>query len=78
MTGITDGMVRGRRIDKDRVRDTLRDGPVVVAHDAGFDRPLFEKALPNDCRWTCAMVGIPRVDLGHDSYGLGIILEREG
>ena len=78
MTGITDDMVRGQHIDKDRIRDMLRDDPVVVAHNAGFDRPLFEKVFPNDCRWACTMVGIPWAELGHDSYGLGIILEREG
>ena len=78
MTGITDEMVRGQHIDKDGVKNMLRGDPVVAAHNAGFDRPLFEKLLPNDCRWTCTMVGIPWAELGHDSYGLGIILEREG
>lgn len=78
MTGITDDMVRGKRIDKDRIRDMLRGDPWVVAHNAAFDRPLFEKLLPNDCRWACTMVGISWAELGHDSFGLGVILQREG
>ncbi|MYB30123.1 MAG: DNA polymerase III subunit epsilon [Cenarchaeum sp. SB0663_bin_5] len=78
MTGITDAMVRGKHIDKNLVQSMLHDDPFVVAHNAAFDRPLFERILSNDCRWACTMVGIPWKDLGHDSVGLGTILEREG
>lgn len=78
MTGITDDMVRGRHIDKSLVQDMLQDDPFVVAHNAAFDRPRFERILSNNCRWACTMVGIPWKDLGHDSVGLGTILEREG
>lgn len=78
MTGITDDMVRDEHIDKSLVQNMLLNDPFVVAHNAAFDRPLFERILPNDCRWVCTMVGIPWKDLGHDSVGLCTILEREG
>lgn len=78
LTGITDDTVRGQRIDRDRVRNMLRGDPLIVAHNAGFDRPRFERLIPNDCRWACTMVGIPWMDLGHYSYGLDVILQREG
>lgn len=78
LTGITDDMVCNQRIDLDQVRNMLRDDPLIVAHNAGFDRPRFEQLLPNNCRWACSMVGIPWVDLGHHSYSLDVILQREG
>lgn len=78
LTGITDDMVRGKRINGDTVRDILRDDPIIVAHNAAFDRPRFERMFPGDFRWACSMVGIPWVELGHDAYGLGTILQREG
>ena len=78
LTGITDDMVSGHHIDGDRVCDMLRDDPLIVAHNARFDRPKFERLFPSDCRWACTMVGIPWVDLGHFSFGLDVILQREG
>lgn len=78
LTGITDGMVSGRHIDEAKVRDMLRDEPTVVAHNAEFDRPFFEKMFPNSLPWACSMAGIPWRERGHDSAKLAMLLEREG
>lgn len=78
MTHITDEMVRGKKIDVEQVREMLRDDPLVVAHNAGFDRPLLERIIDDNSRWACSMKGIPWKSIGHDSPALGLILEREG
>lgn len=43
LTGITDEMVQGQHIDDSLVASWLSDDPLVVAHNAQFDRPFFEK-----------------------------------
>lgn len=78
LTGITDDMVRGKRIDADKVRDMIRGDPVMAAHNAKFDRPFFDRIVPNDHRWKCTMEEIPWWDLGHGTRGLGELLMREG
>lgn len=78
ITGITNDMVRGQHIDKDEIRRMLRGDPMVMAHNAEFDRPRFEQVFPNNCRWACTMIGIPWLKLGHNSKALGTILQREG
>jgi DNA polymerase III subunit epsilon len=39
LTGITDEMVSGHRIDPDAVASFVADAVLVVAHNANFDRP---------------------------------------
>lgn len=78
LTGITDDMVRGKGIDWEQVRQMLRGEPVVVAHNAEFDRPFFERSCPNDLRWACTMVDVPWRELGHASTKLEVLLAQEG
>ncbi|MXY61368.1 MAG: DNA polymerase III subunit epsilon [Cenarchaeum sp. SB0665_bin_23] len=78
ITGITDDMVRGKHIDKTRVSEILRDDPLVVAHNAKFDRPRFEQIFPSDYRWACTMDGISWPMLGYASAKLGVLLQSEG
>ena len=60
ITGITDEMVAGKRIDDELVDEWLSDRPLIVAHNAGFDRPFFEKRFPQhaDKPWACSLHGI--------------------
>ena len=46
LTGITDEMVHGQRIDDDVVNQLLADTHLVVAHNAAFDRAFCERRLP--------------------------------
>ena len=80
LTGITDEMVSGKHIDVTCVREMLRGDPVIVAHNAAFDRSFFERMFPENSenRWACTMRNIPWRRMGHDSAKLGSILEREG
>ncbi|HJD59400.1 MAG TPA: DNA polymerase III subunit epsilon [Rickettsia endosymbiont of Omalisus fontisbellaquei] len=60
LTGITDEMVKGRNIDKNLVAKFLEDVDIIIAHNAAFDRPFFEKmfpALPPKA-WGCSRADI--------------------
>lgn len=80
MTGITDDMVRGRRINADIVAEWLGEDPLIVAHNAAFDRPFFERRFPGlgDYRWACSLKDIPWRDAGYASASLPLLLAQEG
>lgn len=61
LTGITDDMVRGKRIDDARVEALLDDASLVVAHNASFDRPFVERRLPGFAikPWACSCKEVP-------------------
>ena len=46
ITGITDKMVAGRRIDDGAVNDLVNRVVPVIAHNADFDRRFLEKRVP--------------------------------
>ena len=57
LTGITDEMVSGRRIEDAEVARLVADADLVVAHNAGFDRQFVEARLPffSELSWACSM-----------------------
>lgn len=80
LTGISDDMVQGHRLDQHLVAQWLEDDPLVVAHNAQFDRPFFEKHLPklDDLTWGCSARNIKWSDLGFESRKLEYLLLRLG
>jgi DNA polymerase III subunit epsilon len=60
ITGITDAMVAGHRIDDRAVNDLLDRVVLVVAHNASFDRRFLEKRLPAFVmkHWACSRFDI--------------------
>ena len=60
ITGITDKMVAGKRIDEDRVASLVKGASIIVAHNAEFDRPFLENRLSafDGLPWGCSMVDI--------------------
>ncbi len=60
LTGITDDDVRGKRIDAGRVAELLEQVDLVVAHNAGFDRPFLERMFPGFAAkpWACTVSDI--------------------
>jgi DNA polymerase-3 subunit epsilon len=60
ITGITDEMVAGHRIDDCAVNDLLSWVVLVVAHNADFDRRFLEKRLPLFAakHWACSRFDI--------------------
>lgn len=60
LTGITTEMVKGQKFDLDAVNRLLADDPLVIAHNAGFDRLFFDRRFCGSefltqLRWTCTL-----------------------
>ncbi|MHB0950214.1 MAG: 3'-5' exonuclease [Gemmatimonadaceae bacterium] len=78
LTGITDAMVRGQRIDEVAVAGLLAGASLVIAHNARFDRPFVERrlrgfeALP----WACSVNDIPWKAHGCGSSNLEYLLHQ--
>jgi DNA polymerase-3 subunit epsilon len=65
---ITDEMVAGKRLDEAAIERLLDGVGVVIAHNAGFDRPFVEQRLPSFAAlpWACSLREVP-----WDALGLG-------
>jgi DNA polymerase-3 subunit epsilon len=82
--GITDEMVAGQRLDDARVAAMLQGVQWVIAHNAGFDRPILERRLPlfEKQRWACSLAdvnwereGFPGAKLQYLAIHLGFFFE---
>lgn len=80
LTGITDEMVRGKHIDEQTVADSLDNARLIVAHNASFDRPFFEKRFTgfNDMSWACSLEGIDWNRLGFSRRKLEDLALKSG
>ncbi len=78
LTGITDDMVRGQRIPDARVHALLDGVGLVLAHNAGFDRPFVERRFPVfvNTHWGCTMRDIDWRGLGVGSHSLEFLVYR--
>lgn len=56
ITHITDDMVRGKEFNMDAVTQVLAGRPLVIAHNAKFDRPFFDRrfAILDNLSWGCS------------------------
>ncbi len=72
LTGITHEMVRGQRIDEQRVAAMLEGAGLVLAHNAGFDRPFAEARLPQFAQlpWACSFADLDWKKEGRSSAKL--------
>ena len=59
--GITNAMVKGHRIDADRLTSILARADLVVAHNSGFDKGFVRQVVPasDALPWGCSCRGIP-------------------
>lgn len=80
LTGINDQMVSGQVIDNTLVYSWFDENPLIVAHNAAFDRPFFENRFPElkGLSWACSANGISWRALGFESIKLEYILMRLG
>ncbi|MFM7024552.1 MAG: 3'-5' exonuclease [Limnohabitans sp.] len=80
ITGIDDGMVRGQRIDDARVAELVQAADLIVAHNAGFDRPFVEARLPVFATraWNCSFAGIDWKAQGSGSAKLEFLAHERG
>ena len=77
---ITDDMVRGQRIDDAQVQHLIEGVEVVIAHNAGFDRPFVEQRWPQfeALRWACSLKDIDWRQEGLGSAKLDYLLYTQG
>ncbi|AYG70093.1 3'-5' exonuclease (plasmid) [Rhizobium sp. CCGE531] len=80
LTGITDAMVRGKAIDMSAVRALVEPADLIIAHNAGFDRPFCEALSPTFARkaWTCSNSEIDWGIRGYEGTKLGYLINQSG
>ena len=80
ITGIDDSMVRGQRIDDAAVTAMVQEADLVVAHNAGFDRPFVEARWPVFAgkSWGCSFQGIDWKKEGSGSAKLEFLASERG
>lgn len=72
LTGISDAMVHGQRLDEARVAALMDGVDLVIAHNAAFDRPFVEARLPAfaSVAWACSFADIDWKGEGQSSAKL--------
>jgi DNA polymerase-3 subunit epsilon len=80
LTGITNEMVAGYRIDEAAVSSFANDAVIVIAHNAGFDRKFAERYWPIFQRkaWGCSATEIEWRKHGFEGSRLGYLLNGAG
>ncbi len=80
LTGITDKMVAGQSIDLNRVAEILKDTRLVIAHNAGFDRPFMENLFDGfkNISWACSIRDVDWKEEGFESNKLEYLAYKFG
>jgi DNA polymerase III subunit epsilon len=80
LTGITDEMVAGHRIDSEAVAAFAADAGVIIAHNADFDRKFAERYWPlfEQKAWACSATEVEWRKHGFDGSRLGYLLAGVG
>ncbi|UXS43065.1 3'-5' exonuclease (plasmid) [Agrobacterium tumefaciens] len=80
LTGITDEMVAGQQIDIPALDALIGPADLIIAHNAGFDRPFCEKLTPSFVpkAWACSVTEIRWADLGFEGNKLGYLVGQSG
>jgi len=80
LTGITNEMVLGHRIDPEAVAAFAADARIVIAHNANFDRKFAERYWPlfEQKAWACSATEMEWRKHGFDGSRLGYLLAGVG
>lgn len=80
LTGITNEMVSGHRIDLSAVIAMASQAVLVVAHNAAFDRRFLERLAEvfTTKAWACSMSQVDWSADGHEGVKLGYLAEGRG
>jgi DNA polymerase III subunit epsilon len=80
LTGITNEMVAGKRIDAAAVSAFVADANIVIAHNANFDRKFAERYWPEfeHKHWGCSATEIDWRGHGFEGSRLGYLLMGAG
>lgn len=78
--GITDAMVAGQHLDEERIAQLLEGSPLVIAHNASFDRVFLEQRLARfaELPWACSYAGLPWREAGFGSAKLEYLCWSNG
>lgn len=85
LTGITDTMVAGQRINPEEVTQFALSAAVIIAHNAAFDRKFLERFCPSFSfkPWACSMSevdwaaeGFEGTKLAYLAVGCGFFYDR--
>lgn len=80
LTGITNEMVAGQTIDISRLTPLIVSADLVIAHNAGFDRPFCEAFSPIFCNkaWACSVSEVDWSARGFEGSKLGYLIGQSG
>jgi DNA polymerase-3 subunit epsilon len=80
VTGITDAMVAGKKLDEARIATLMQGAALVIAHNAKFDRAFVEKRLPAfaELPWACSVTEIDWSAQGRGSAKLEFLAHELG
>ena len=80
ITGISNDMVAGQHLDEARITAMLAHADLVIAHNAGFDRPFCEARIPRFAQlpWGCSFADIDWKKEGHGSAKLEYLALDKG
>lgn len=78
--GIVDADVAGASINPEDVDATVAGAQLIIAHNAGFDRPMVEKHWPAFAakNWACSFNDVPWREEGFAAGKLDYLLMRQG
>lgn len=80
LTGITDAMVAGQAIDHDMLCALIAPADLLIAHNAGFDRPFceaFSKRFEGKA-WACSVNEVDWASRGFEGTKLGYLIGQCG
>jgi DNA polymerase-3 subunit epsilon len=80
ITGITDAMVAGHTIDPAAVAAFIAPAVIIVAHNAGFDRPFVERLSEafQHKGWACSMRQVDWAGEGFEGTKLAYLANQSG
>ena len=80
LTGITNEMVKGHKIKTDNVKEFINDAPLILAHNANFDRQMAEKYFSffSKKSWGCSIADVDWEANGHFKPSLELLAYRHG
>ena len=80
LTGITDAMVAGQSINMEVLQALIKPADLVIAHNAGFDRPFCEAFSPmfSGKAWACSNAEIDWSSRGYEGTKLGYLIGQAG
>ncbi|AYG64343.1 3'-5' exonuclease [Rhizobium jaguaris] len=80
LTGITEAMVEGQVIDIRALRKLIEPADLVIAHNAGFDRPFCDVFSPvfSGKAWACSVSEIDWSARGFEGTKLGYLIGQAG